>query len=205
MTPAMTRTADAGRLMLLGRAYGFCAELLGPGGKALKHGETLEGLAAVLGQLGNQPALEALEKLRSQDLSDRAALAEEYTRLFIRPEVAPYETTHAGERGAMGGKMQMLADIAGFYRAFGFEVGIDRSDHLVPELEFVALLYVKEAYARLSQEDEGAEVCATTRDKFLREHLLTWLPAFHDDVQKAARHPAYAALASLVKAVATAD
>ncbi len=205
MSETMTRTTDAGRLVLLGRAHGICAALFGPGGVSLLDRETLDALAAVLDQLGDRTAIEAFESLRSQDLSDRAALAEEYTRLFIRPEVAPYETTHVGERGAMGGKMQMLADIAGFYRAFGFAVGIDRPDHLVPELEFVALLYIKKAYARLSQEEEGAEVCAKTRDTFLREHLLTWLPAFHDDIQKAARHPAYASLASLVKAVAAAS
>jgi TorA maturation chaperone TorD len=101
--------------------------------------------------------------------------------------------------------MQQLADIAGFYRAFGFQAVGERPDHLAVELEFMALLYVKEAHARLSGSTEGAAICSESRRKFMADHLVGWLPAFGQKVSEAARLPFFAALASVVVAFAQAD
>lgn len=200
--PALT---PAARLLLQGQAYSLCAQLLSPDVDMLARRRMLGQLQAVLEQLGHSEALARLREITSLDLSDREALDGEYVRLFVKNEAAPYQTSYTHLRSALGGKMQQLADIAGFYRAFGFQVRGERPDHLIPELEFVALLYVKEAHARLSGSGEGAHVCAESRAKFLDEHLLAWLPAFHQQVAQAARHPLFPALSSLLLSVAKAD
>jgi DMSO reductase family type II enzyme chaperone len=75
---------------------------------------------------------------------------------------------------------QALADLAGFYRAFGLEVGGEtgeRADHLAIELEFMHYLAYREAWAR---EHHGTAQVALIRDaqrRFLEHHLGRWAPA----------------------------
>jgi len=57
----------------------------------------------------------------------------------------------------------------------------------------------------MSGSANGAIVGAESRLKVLGEHLLTWLIPFHQEVEKAARHPAFAALASLLLSIVQAD
>ena len=76
-----------------------------------------------------------------------------------------------------------LADIAGFYRAFGVEVtpGTERPDHIAVELEFMHLLAVKEVVAA-GREDGGehAGICRDARATFFRDHLGRWFGPFCD-------------------------
>lgn len=73
-----------------------------------------------------------------------------------------------------------MADVAGFYRAQGLEVGgrqHERPDHITTELEFMSFLALKEAYAI---ENLGPEKSAMVREAqalFLREHLGCWGPS----------------------------
>jgi nitrate reductase assembly molybdenum cofactor insertion protein NarJ len=76
---------------------------------------------------------------------------------------------------------QEMADISGFYRAFGFQVGgeqRERPDHLATELEFLYVLSLKEAYAAERGIDEHVEVCVEARRAFLRDHLGRWIGLF---------------------------
>ena len=191
-----TALAAEERLLLKARAYGLCARLLAGAGDEWE--TTLEEIRGILERLGRAaPPL--------PQTTAAGPLEPEITRLFVRGVVAPYETSYATSRGSPGGKNLQMADIAGFYRAFGFRVQGERPDHVVPELEFVALLYVKEAHARLAQETEGAQVCLDARTKFLREHLAPWLPAFRDRVVEEAAHPGLASLANAIVSLVTAD
>src|SRR3990172_7219059 len=79
---------------------------------------------------------------------------------------------------------QELADLAGFYRAFGLRVGRsqsqggtvrERPDHIAVELEFMYLLALKEAYAAENGMPEQAEICRETQRKFLSDHLGIWI------------------------------
>jgi nitrate reductase assembly molybdenum cofactor insertion protein NarJ len=82
---------------------------------------------------------------------------------------------------------QELADIAGFYRAFGFQVGgeqRERPDHLATELEFLYVLSLKEAYAAEQGIDEHVEVCVEARRHFLRDHLGRWIGLFVQSVSR---------------------
>ena len=93
-----------------------------------------------------------------------------------------------------------LADISGFYRAFGFRAAGERPDHIVPQLEFVALLYAKEAYAFMCRDHAGAAVCSESREKFVREHMSGWLPSFVAETAAAGGDPLHS-LAELATSV----
>lgn len=105
-----------------------------------------------------------------------------YGRLFgpnLTPDCPPYETefrqTHIFQQA------QALADIAGFYKAFGLDVSEnanERLDHLSVELEFMGYLCLKEGHALASGQEEGAEVCRDAQKKFLADHLGAWAGAF---------------------------
>ncbi|HLB29558.1 MAG TPA: molecular chaperone TorD family protein [Dehalococcoidia bacterium] len=132
-------SGDIARLLLKGQAHGLCAQLFSPAVKGLAVGRTLELLSHVLKDLGCSEPLARLGDLRAMDLRDRQLFNEEYVRLFAKGEVSPCETSHT-LKDTPAGMMQQLADIAGFYRAFGFHVQGERPDHLAAELEFVASL-----------------------------------------------------------------
>jgi putative dimethyl sulfoxide reductase chaperone len=103
-----------------------------------------------------------------------------YSRLFIGASACPLHETAWTAAGRMGGGAVDLADIQGFYGAFGFTVsdtGRTSPDHLVTELEFVAALLVKQAYARFNRWDEDASVTADAVRQFLEAHLGRWTAA----------------------------
>ncbi len=186
------------RLILKGRAYALCARLLTA--DQAEWSQSLAELRELAGQLGRTDVAEALS-----EAGPSAGTGAELTRLFIRGVVPPYETSYESARSAPGGKTLALADIAGFYRAFGFQAQGERPDHLAPELEFVSLLCIKEAYARLVGEREGAEVCAEARSKFVREHLAPWLPSFRERVREETTDQALSLAAAAIVAIVLAD
>lgn len=102
-----------------------------------------------------------------------------------------------------------LADLGAFYRAFGLAVAGDaaeRQDHICLELELMAVLSAKEAYA--SQEVSGAEmlaICREAQKKFLREHLGRWTPAFTRRLAATAGPGVLAALADFTREFVVSD
>jgi len=105
----------------------------------------------------------------------------EFRRLFgfnLSPDCPPYETHY--EAAGIFRKTQTLADLAGFYRAFGVDLapGDRRSDHLPVELEFLSLLLHKQARAAARGDDAKAVIARHARVKFLGEHLTVWMPSF---------------------------
>jgi nitrate reductase assembly molybdenum cofactor insertion protein NarJ len=76
---------------------------------------------------------------------------------------------------------QEMADLNGFYQAFGFTIGgpvRERPDHLAVELEFMYALALKEAYAIEQGLAEPAEICLEAQRKFLQGHLGHWIDWF---------------------------
>jgi len=103
---------------------------------------------------------------------------------------------------------QEMADIAGFYRAFGFENGgviRERPDNLSTELEFMHTLTLKEAYAREADQPEHVEVCVDAQRKFLCDHLAHWLPLFGKRLEQLAVDGVYAELTFLATAFVAAE
>jgi DMSO reductase family type II enzyme chaperone len=113
---------------------------------------------------------------------DLKVMANEYHLLFTAGqalETAPYETEYIP--GEVFAKTRELADIMGFYRAFGLDISPDlneRPDHVTVELQFMAMLYIKEAYAWNTDSTQRVEVCIDARKKFLKDHLGMWMPSF---------------------------
>lgn len=130
------------------------------------------------GSLGAIKALApALEGLTA------AGLEEAYVRCFghtVSKDCPPYEAEYG--QAHIFQQTQALADIAGFYRAFGLELAPslkDRLDHIAVELEFMQFLCLKEAYALANRHSEDQlALCREAQRKFLREHLGGWAVEF---------------------------
>lgn len=107
------------------------------------------------------------------------ALRGDYIDLFDRQEghVPLYETEYGRARAV--GKGHALADLAGFYRAFGVSVGgmedegqlTELPDHVAVELEFLGYLLLKEAELERRGDRDGAEIVRDAERKYLGEHL----------------------------------
>ena len=164
-----------------------------------------EGSAALAALPGTAPLLRQLdfvsEGLRS---TPRRDLARQYVALFSHgwegaslPYETEYTTPHAFQ------KQTQLADVAGFYRAFGLQwetKSHERPDHLSLELEFMYYLALKEAHALAQGAEDGVAVCVDAQRAFLRDHLGRWLAAFRRALAGRAPDAVYARLAHLVEA-----
>ena len=76
---------------------------------------------------------------------------------------------------------QELADITGFYTAFGLRIAegsSERPDHIAVECEFMHLLLYKEVLAIEQGADDGARTCREAALRFLADHPGRWSPAF---------------------------
>jgi len=112
------------------------------------------------------------------------ALRARYVDLFDRGKgrTSLYETEYGRMRGMSKGND--LADIAGFYHAFGLDLDTDAAhemlDHVAVELEFYAMLLAKQRFLTEQGNDEGREIVEDARRKFLAEHLGSFVHAIAD-------------------------
>ncbi len=142
-----------------------------------------------------------------------AALNDEFERTFgllVSNACPPYETEYINGKFTFQ-RSQALADINGFYRAFGLQPSAqhpERPDHIVLELEFMVFLV---GFQRQAMEDdsadceERAELCRDAQQRFLREHLAWWVPAFSRLMGRENSSGFYAALGTLLAALIAAD
>lgn len=100
------------------------------------------------------------------------------------PYGAEYGQAHIFE------KTQTLADVTGFYRAFGLDLSgdvRDRPDHLALELEFMEFLCLKQALAEAPTGSPDHEtLCRDAQHAFLESHLGVWAFSF---VHRLTRRP----------------
>ncbi len=110
----------------------------------------------------------------------------EYTRLFgliTCRECPPYETEYCANDDTFY-RSQQMADISGFYSAFGLQVATElreRPDFLPLELEFEAFLLMKMRLGSALNTPDGSEhvrVCRDARSAFFRDRLSWWAPSF---------------------------
>ncbi len=159
----------------------------------------VEDLTASLATFGL--LLTAGERATLDAVTSRHARAAEHRRLFghtVAHGCPPYETEY-GRRHVFG-QAQELADLAGFYAAFGLRPAPsgERPDHVACELEFLAILALKEAYARARGDDALSHVARDGATAFLRDHLGRWAPAFATLAAERAPGSGYAVLAALM-------
>ncbi len=199
------QTEAARHLLARAVAYGACAKLLGPASQGTVCGESVLRLQKSLEQLELEDGLSHLQAFREDAERDPEGYRAEYLRVFERGAVPPYEASTSGPNPLAGPNVMQIADVAGFYRAFGFEARGERPDHLAAELEFLALLCLLEARALLAGQLEQARVCAEARQSFLQDHLLTWLPSFQEKVERLTSSPALRHLVGLTARLVQTD
>ena len=120
--------------------------------------------------------LEWTSKKKIQDLQS------EYISIFDNGRDAnPIYETEYDRRRAMA-KGTELSDIAGFYKAFGFELdtsldGMEMLDHVAIELEFYSLMLMKEMHLTNANDAQGVEIVGDAARKFLKSHLGRFVSA----------------------------
>lgn len=133
--------------------------------------------------------------------ADPPAVAAEHVFLFDRQvHCSPHEGSY-GDAPQLAGKSVLLADIAGFYTAFGLAPTSGEpevEDHIVAELEFMSALAVKEAWALAEGEAEGLAVTRGAQAAFLTDHLSRWAATFAEAIEAATPLPYYTAAAALL-------
>jgi TorA maturation chaperone TorD len=147
------------------------------------------------------PDLVVPEELRAlvaglcADTQQLDALRSDYIDLFDRnaSQNPIHETEWSRDRSL--GKSTQLADLSGFYQAFGVELGAEggpreMADHAGVELEFYAILLLKERHLVHAGDADGVEIVHDARRKFLDAHLGTFLGALAD-LPAVADHPHY--------------
>ena len=149
-------------------------------------------------QLDLLPAIEELSRPREEIIRQHQDLF----GLLLGKTAPPHETEYCRSTLTFY-RAHQLADIAGFYRAFGLEPSREepeRQDHISVELEFMARLIEKELFAVEANEPEKAAVCREAQQKFLETHLAWWAPAFAELLGRGSPGGPYAALSAALAA-----
>jgi TorA maturation chaperone TorD len=170
-----TTTAPPQHLRARSVAYALLARMLGPEPTALTDETSIDALRAAL-EVADDAAIARLVDIEPHALPEPAQLAGRWVRWFDLGRVAPYEGSNVPT--TVGGITPRLADIAGFYRAFGMAVTGDRPDHVVAELEFLAVTLLAEAEATEHGDPERADIAARATRSFLRDHIGGWIDAW---------------------------
>ncbi len=147
-------------------------------------------------ELGSEaPSLLELSAARaSTSVDDWVA---EHNRLFEGGVTCPPNETAYVRRD----KGVILADIAGFYRAFGFEPAEgtgEKLDHVIVELQFTGLLLVMAGRAAA----DGRPIDETTTRQalasFASDHLGAWIDLFCERLAQVSPLPCFAGLGKML-------
>lgn len=174
--------ANAEILALESAAFASFARILGNEVESLSEGQTLGLLIETLLELEATAAADALVGIDEESISEPENLKYAWTMLFARGTVPPYETSYMTP--SMVGHTNELADIAGFFRAFGLEVVGERPDHLLPQLEFASLVAMRESLAIEEASQDVYEVVHSARATFFRDHLGCWVDEFAEKLDR---------------------
>jgi TorA maturation chaperone TorD len=153
------------------------------------------------------------EKVLAHLPATSAELNHEYEAVFgllVSSDCPPYGTEYINSKFTFQ-RSNGLADVAGFYRAFGLDPSEkfpERHDHIVLELEFMAHLSALLHGAEGSHDatrGEQIEVCRAAQKRFLAEHLAWWSPAFATLLARRAKGGFYQGAACFLSALIPAE
>ena len=172
--------------------------------KLLKNKDYMSEVESCLEMMRSAELSEAFRNIKKelQD-SNTEKLSKGYRDTFGGATVAmdcpPYEMYFSGSQ--IYQQTQDLADISGFYKAFGVEVSRDdkanRWDHVAVELEFLHFLTYKLAYAMENAGNRELDSCLDAKKKFLNAHIGRWICAFSNAVGKKSPLAFYREIADL--------
>lgn len=177
--------------------------------RLLNEGCVLEPRLAEAARAVQRAAQESLEGWQQPGATRLAELQAAYARLFghaVRGQCPPYELEY-GHRDIVQ-QAPELADVAGFYEAFGLLLRADahdRPDHVSVEAEFLSVLAAKESHALAAGHTEALELYRDAYGRFLSDHFGRWVPAFAARVARAEPGGLFAAAAELAQTLAAAD
>lgn len=166
--------------------FRFCAQSLRYPNQDWMTEDYLNSLYLLLESLG---ATQEAENIRFSISSSDAPLEQlqiEYTRLFINgvPHVVapPYGSVYQ-DKSLQGPHAEKTRN---FYQEHGFDVVdvTEPPDHIVNQLEFMALLSSKGEEAAMNE--------------FLQRIFLPWFPKFEARVRQEAKHPFYSVITQLI-------
>jgi TorA maturation chaperone TorD len=194
-------SGSVSRVLRRAAIYRVCSAALGdPVGGRLRTVADLADATVRSADPRVRPHLEALAA--AARATDEATAAAEYASLFHgTARCATCEGAYGPPN--MAGKTALLADISGFYAAFGLEPAPGHrecEDHVTTELEFMSVLAVKEGWAIAEAHGERAEIAHDAAVTFLTDHLGRWAAAFTAALEAASALPYYQALAALLAA-----
>lgn len=153
-----------------------------------------------------EPSEKARSRAAARDIKE---LRSTYERLFghvVRGTCPPYELEYG--RSEIIQRAAELADVSGFYSAFGLETNCnasERPDHAAVECEFMSVMAAKEAYALQSSDAEGCETIRGAQKTFLEDHLGRWLPALAKRIADEDPDGFYGAVGHFIGALIAAD
>lgn len=169
-------------------------------------------LSAILDDVATTLDLEAFERAAA-DIEDTqpsiGELSEAYADAFGLEgdgEVSLYELAYAP--GTLVTNTDQLADIAGFYRAFGLDIvetSRDRADKLAIELEYLGFLGFRREQYNGEGDDEGLEIVEEATQAFLEDHVGRWIPRLVEVAHDEGVHPLYRSLLEALGGLVEAD
>jgi TorA maturation chaperone TorD len=131
-------------------------------------------------------------------VQEKQSMISEYDRLFRAGVVWLYGAEHTVKNEFQ--RANLLADIMGFYTAFGLEPDRERPDSITCELEFMHYLILKRNRigSDLSADDarEKSEICLDAERKFFVEHMEPTATNVARKIIAESSHPFYAKAAT---------
>lgn len=119
------------------------------------------------------------------DVSKKENIRNEFVNVFghtLAKQIAPYALEHLKNSDVFF-RTQKLADLNGFYKAFGMEVeSIERADHISTQTEFLSYLLLKERLAERDGLMEEMGVCQNAFEEFQKDHFLDWAGMFAENL-----------------------
>jgi len=115
--------------------------------------------------------------------------------LVVSKDCPPYETEFYPSREAVS-RAQHMADVAGFYNAFGLEPDSrspERADHASLIIGFVSFLLEKLSLidfvsVPLATDAEHRAIASAALAAFIRDHVAWWMPTFGRCLELRAEH-----------------
>ncbi|OGR87125.1 MAG: hypothetical protein A3J74_05195 [Elusimicrobia bacterium RIFCSPHIGHO2_02_FULL_57_9] len=128
-----------------------------------------------------------------------AELESQHFRLFGPAPVCPLELAFHATKDPYG-QAKKVADLAGFYKAFGVESG-ERADGLPAVLEFLAYLEIKRVHAELNGWSEQRDIVVDAATKLRKEIVFKAFGVMARKLHAAGAPQFYLQLASLCRSL----